>query len=911
MTRLCVFAAALLFVILSNPLVGHAASFDCTKAASQVEKLICSDNELSKLDDDLSAAYRAASGDPAVADQVRRDQRQWLAARNVCRDRACIKSAYDHRLADLHALRGLTHVGKPAAVSEESQATGVREIQSVEFKNFDSPGVRIDAGRAVFSHYDQSGNSHNIVAVNIADGSARNLAEGVRGGQFVAEDARYLVYSSEGTNANPLVVYDKRANKGVVTTRLRDAILWGHIVGERLLLAQRGMSSDKVTMLVYRLPALKLERSTEITGGNETALWGDKIVSVGDRLGIYDMDLREMAVVDLPKPDPSLEANCGNGPLRISGDKAVVRANCARLAVVDLSTARVERILPMVSFGQSFAVAEGLVFTVDPDGKEPDVRVIDLTSGRELARLGIEASFLAMQGKSLLAMKRKDFSSLGRFTLYEVDFASIRSETSRIARVLNGCRAAAQMLKRRGDLHVTLEACEKAGIRGFVEETNLSPELREAVANYARWLTLSFSRYSEGATILGRIQRTNPSPRIESQMALAKRKAFYLDPPPKEALPSKNPEPKGVTRVPIDFGSFSNLMRFEGDRLYIGRWSCGDGHDTGYAGVTLEVLDRKTFQRIKRVEVAPCNDQQQDSITAISVVPGYVVLGLAYRYEEEGRPTVAVVDAQTLEVVKRGFVKQKIAGLSQWQGRLLACARSSDQLHHRFDPVSARLLAATEDEARACLNGDPVRLTAWEASTPVHDTELVVETPRYRVFADRKWPPTTYHIVQKGGGTTRDIRLPERQYAEALAVPGRDALVLRYASGRRTRFTYFDIETQTDVVLFELNKAGDQIIWGRYLFVALGRDLLMYDLERRIVVGYEKELIREGFLDNCCGKDSNNIDRLVLDEGRLIALTFDGSNTRVIDLTTYTARLLTRDFFLAPEGLEDAPFPEK
>jgi uncharacterized protein len=921
MTRLCAFAAALLFVfvILSSPLAGHAASFDCTKAASQVEKLICAEDELSRLDDELAAAYRAVSGDPGAADQVRRDQRQWLAVRNACRDRACIKSAYDRRLADLRAARGSSQVGKPAAAPAtdakpsvqapatsagpaEQEGSGVREIRSAEFKHFDGR-VRIDAGRAVFSHYDQTGNSYNIVAMGISDGSARNLAEGVRGGRFVAEDARYLVYSSEGANANPLVVFDKRANKRVATVRLRHAISWGHIAGDRLLLLQSGMwHNSNATILVYRLPGLKLERSTEIIGGNDTALWGEKIVSIGYRLGIYDLDLREIAVVEMPKPDPNLRSNCGGGPLRISGDKAVVGANCAQLAVVDLPSARIERIIPTASLFQSFATAEGLLFTVDPDGKAPDVRVIELSSGRELARIGIDASFLAMQGKSLLAMKRKDFSTPVRFTLYEVDFASIRSETSRIARVVNGCRAADQALERQGDLHAALETCEKAGISGYVEGTDLSPELREAVEKYARWLTLSLSRYAEGVAILERLQRAKPEPGIESQVAMAKRKALHLDPPPKEAPPSKAPTPKGVTRVPVDFGAFPEMMQFEGDRIYIARWACSYSNDPG---VTLEVLDRKTFLRIKRVAVAPCDDSQQDSIAAIGVVPGYIVLGLAYRYEEVDRPTVAVVDARSLEVIKKGFVKQEIAGLSRWKGRLLACARTSDQPHLRFDAPSARFVAASEDEARACANGDPVQLFTREASASAVDSVPAAETPRYRAFAVRKWPLSTYRITQKGGGATRDIGLPERQYTEALAVPDRDALVLRYASGQRTRFAYFDIEAQTDIVLFELNpltRPVAAVVWARYLFVTLGRDLLAYDLERRMLVGYEKELIREGFLNNCCGVDRDGIVRLVLDEGRLLALTFDGTNSRVIDLPAYTAGLPARDFFLAAEG---------
>jgi uncharacterized protein len=122
MTRLCAFAAALLLVMVSSPLVGHAASFDCAKAASLVEKMVCSDSELSKLDDDLSTAYQAVSGDSAAADQVRRDQRQWLAGRNACRDRVCIKSAYDRRLADLLALRSPTLASKPVVVSEEGSS---------------------------------------------------------------------------------------------------------------------------------------------------------------------------------------------------------------------------------------------------------------------------------------------------------------------------------------------------------------------------------------------------------------------------------------------------------------------------------------------------------------------------------------------------------------------------------------------------------------------------------------------------------------------------------------------------------------------------------------------------------------------------------------------------------------------
>jgi len=84
-------------------LAAEGASFDCDKARSQVEKTICSDAELSKLDDDLGIAYQASIAGGGAADQSRQEQRRWLAQRNACRDRACIKSAYEARLGDLRA----------------------------------------------------------------------------------------------------------------------------------------------------------------------------------------------------------------------------------------------------------------------------------------------------------------------------------------------------------------------------------------------------------------------------------------------------------------------------------------------------------------------------------------------------------------------------------------------------------------------------------------------------------------------------------------------------------------------------------------------------------------------------------------------------------------------------------------
>lgn len=81
-----------------------AASFDCKLARTAVEKRICADPELSRLDDQLGSAYRAALRTTPHPADLKSEQAQWLkATRNPCPDVACTRTAYQARLAALTA----------------------------------------------------------------------------------------------------------------------------------------------------------------------------------------------------------------------------------------------------------------------------------------------------------------------------------------------------------------------------------------------------------------------------------------------------------------------------------------------------------------------------------------------------------------------------------------------------------------------------------------------------------------------------------------------------------------------------------------------------------------------------------------------------------------------------------------
>ncbi|WP_420210180.1 lysozyme inhibitor LprI family protein [Burkholderia aenigmatica] len=80
------------------------ASFDCAKAASKIEKLICSSPETATTDKQLASVYRAAvatTSDPAA---LKQQQRDWLKERNACDDAACLVRVTDARIQALSAM---------------------------------------------------------------------------------------------------------------------------------------------------------------------------------------------------------------------------------------------------------------------------------------------------------------------------------------------------------------------------------------------------------------------------------------------------------------------------------------------------------------------------------------------------------------------------------------------------------------------------------------------------------------------------------------------------------------------------------------------------------------------------------------------------------------------------------------
>lgn len=91
-----------LFFFLLFPTLSPAAGFDCAKAFTAVEKLICGNPQLSAQDEELSVAYREATSQASDSTSLVLDQKRWLQIeRGSCRDENCLKKVYRERIGEL------------------------------------------------------------------------------------------------------------------------------------------------------------------------------------------------------------------------------------------------------------------------------------------------------------------------------------------------------------------------------------------------------------------------------------------------------------------------------------------------------------------------------------------------------------------------------------------------------------------------------------------------------------------------------------------------------------------------------------------------------------------------------------------------------------------------------------------
>lgn len=102
----------------------HAASFDCAKAQTRVEKAICHDPEISRLDGELGKVYAAvlARVDSEQEKRLVSQELNWLKnVRDVCPTQTCLSRAYQTRLAALRTIYDKSAAPRSAAGKDRGE----------------------------------------------------------------------------------------------------------------------------------------------------------------------------------------------------------------------------------------------------------------------------------------------------------------------------------------------------------------------------------------------------------------------------------------------------------------------------------------------------------------------------------------------------------------------------------------------------------------------------------------------------------------------------------------------------------------------------------------------------------------------------------------------------------------------
>lgn len=135
----------ILIALIANE--AHSASFDCLKAHTINEKAICSNERLSKLDEDLLKAYKLAISKSSSFDSIKAAQRNWLKEIKVCETNntvVCLTDEYTKRIAEL--------------VNNDSSVSSITNNESQENQNTAAPqelkNQEIQANNSAISYED-------------------------------------------------------------------------------------------------------------------------------------------------------------------------------------------------------------------------------------------------------------------------------------------------------------------------------------------------------------------------------------------------------------------------------------------------------------------------------------------------------------------------------------------------------------------------------------------------------------------------------------------------------------------------------------------------------------------------------------------------------------------------------------
>ena len=105
----CLFVVLVAYLVLPTINIAYAASFDCLNALTNIEKMICGNEKLTRLDQIMTGKYKDAMSRIKQPNVLRAEQRKWLKNnREKCGSEFCLEFSYKARIEELKKLGWMT-----------------------------------------------------------------------------------------------------------------------------------------------------------------------------------------------------------------------------------------------------------------------------------------------------------------------------------------------------------------------------------------------------------------------------------------------------------------------------------------------------------------------------------------------------------------------------------------------------------------------------------------------------------------------------------------------------------------------------------------------------------------------------------------------------------------------------------
>jgi len=638
----------------------QATSFDCAKATSSVEKLICGSAKLSELDDALDKAYKEGRTNSSQ-DEAKRlvsGQRQWLKeSRNSCNDTACLEQAYLSRIKTI----------KSSSSNAALPLTKIDNLGSLAPVGHGYPeGIRQIDGDLVYAHYDNTGNGKNIVNFDFTSGRWFNWVEGKRDPILIAQDSKYIVFHTPHSASFPIEVVNRKTGASLSRIRLKSPVRQAFIDGNRLVLFQ-GAQSEVVTL---ELPSLKLIQEIPFLSSNVLAIRGNRIYGAtgSHEMSIYEFQgnrFNSLGYLQVPEPTTNLNLSCQSSLVLGENERAVLIANCGDMHIVNLKTISIERTIPRYANFYSIALYKGLIFTTT--GKQNGITVFDMDSATEIARFPIPASYLFIKGDALLAAEapvNRGKDSSWPMQAYKINANLIRSGEWRNQPVIDACSRASKAIQNGVDIYEAVKLCESSGINAVINSGNIPADILPHAVNYATWLSQTLHRYDESLTFFDRLHKYGATIGAEAiEEATLKKNLFGSVVGLKDLNTDSNNQFSKALRIgksqkPVDAIQFSQLdndLKFLGEYAYVNSWDC---YPVAGQGVGIEVFDRATLKHLNRLSIRECDDEQEDTVRSIADDKGKLHVLTGSQYPDESRSNYFVFDKKTWKLIKSGIYSE-------------------------------------------------------------------------------------------------------------------------------------------------------------------------------------------------------------------------------------------------------------